>query len=216
MNNRLVRIGLSLCLGSIAVALGLYFGRFAAAAVALPFASSRQALPFATGITWWAFVGLLAGLGLAFTAIGRRRARWTAMSVLGFGLGGALAAALVAAGSANRGSPLAALSLPLGGALAGLLLGLAAGLKIRSIALLIAGALAMWIAAPHIGSPLPPRSLMDVLISAIAGGSAGDAANSAALAGNTLSLLAPGALIGATLAALAPEAGDDRPAQSSP
>ena len=215
MNNRLVRIVLSLCLGAIAVALGLYFGRFAAAAVALPFASSRQALPFATGITWWAFVGLLAGVGLAFTAIGRRRARWMVVSVLGFGLGGALAAALVAA-SANRGSPLATLSLPLGGALAGLLLGLAAGLKVRSSVMLIAGALAMWIAAPHIGSPFPPRSLMDVLISAIAGGSAGNAANSAALAGNTLSLLAPGALIGATLAALAPAAADGPPAQPSP
>jgi hypothetical protein len=70
----------------------------------------------------------------------------------------------------------------LGGALAGLLVGLAAGLGIRAVALLIVGAAAMLIAAPQIGPALP--------------------------APDVIALLAPGALIGAALAILA---GSDQP-----
>ena len=189
MNNRLVRIVLSLVVGSVAVAIGLYFGRFIAAVVALPFASSRQAIPFATGITWWAFVGLIAGLGLAFAAMGRRRVRLILASVVGFGLGGALAVLLVTAGGANRASALIALATPLGGALAGLLIGWAAGSGARSSLMLIAGALAMAIATPHIGSVIPPS--------------------------DWIALLLPGAIIGATLGAIAPLTGDNPSAQPS-
>ena len=178
MGNRLVRIVLSLIVGSVAVAIGLYFGRFVAAVAALPFASSRQALPFATGITWWMFIGLLAGVGLALTAVSRKRVRLFLASVVGFGLGGALAALVARAAGATRNSARVAIAMPVGGALAGLLLGLGMGLRARSVVVLIAGAVALWIATPHIGSVIPPS--------------------------DWIALLAPGAILGAVLAALAP------------
>jgi len=206
---RLVRLVVSLVSGSISVAIGLYFGRFIAGVAALPFASSRQAIPFATGISWWAFVGLIAGLALAFTALSRSRVRFIAISLLGFALGGGLAALLAMTGSADRNAIAATLAVPLGGALAGLLMGVSARLGVRSVIVAIVGALAMAIAAPHIaGSALPPRSLFDVLLSLITGSTARSAADAGAVAANTFSLLVPGALIGAVLAALAPsEAG---------
>jgi len=178
MGNRLVRIGLSLIVGSVAVAIGLYFGRFVAAAAALPFASSRQAISFATSIAWWVFIGLIAGVGLALTAVSRYRFRLVLVAVVGFGLGGALAALIAGAAGADRNSALITLAMPIGGALAGTIIGLGAGLRARSAVTLIAGAVALWIAAPHIGSVIPPS--------------------------DWIGLLAPGAILGAALAALAP------------
>lgn len=186
MSHRLGRIALSTLVGAVAVAIGLYFGRFVAAAAALPFASSRQAIPLATGTTWWAFTGLIAGVGFALTAVSAHRIRVALVSILGFGLGGALAAVFTIASGADRAPALTTLGAPLGGplggALAGLLVGLAAGLGIRAVALLIVGAAAMLIAAPQIGPALP--------------------------APDVIALLAPGALIGAALAILA---GSDQP-----
>jgi len=181
-NRRLVRIIASLAAGSIGVAIGLYFGRFIAGAVAFPFATSRQAIPFATGITWWAFIGLIGGLGLAFTAVSKRRIRFILVSLLGFALGGALAAWLGMIGSSNRNATLAGLAVLLGGALAGLLTGTSAQLGVRSVLMASVGALAMTLARPHLDALIPPS--------------------------DWIALLAPGALIGAALAVLAPDNGD--------
>jgi len=168
----------SLAAGSIGVAIGLYFGRFIAGAVALPFASSRQAIPLATGVTWWAFIGLIGGLGLAFTAVSERRVRFVLVSLLGFALGGAIAA-LPEANRLDRSSVLATLAVPLGGALAGLLTGISARLGVRSALAAIVGALAMLIAKPHLDALIPPS--------------------------DWVALLAPGAMIGTALALLAPD-----------
>ena len=183
-NRRLVRVLASLAAGSIGVAIGLYFGRFVAGPVALPFAASRQAIAFATGATWWAFIGLTGGFGLAFTAVRERRIRFVLVSLLGFVLGGALAAWLGLIGSSSRNAIWAELAAPLGGALAGLLVGLAARRQARSALMAIAGALALVMARPHLDALIPPP--------------------------DWVALLAPGALIGAALAVLAPDPGDTR------
>ena len=188
MSNRLARIVLGTLVGSIGVGIGLYFGRFVAAAAALPFAASRQAIPLATGAAWWAFVGLIGGLGLAFAAVNRGRVLFVLVSIVGFALGGVIAA-LPEAGRVDRSAALSALAVPIGGGLAGLLIGLAARLKARSALMLIAGVAALAIAAPHIdprGSAIP-RPIGSWQLS------------------DWLALLAPGAIIGGTLAALAPE-----------
>jgi hypothetical protein len=181
MNTRIARIVLSLIVGSIGVAIGLYFGRFPAGGVGFLFRSSLQAISLATGVTWWAFIGLIGGLGLALSTLNKRRVRFVALSVVGFAAGGALAALLVSS-SADRTAATATLAVPLGGALAGLVMGLSAGLGSRSVLILIVGALAMAIGGPYIdprSSAIPP---FDVI-----------------------ALLAPGALIGAALAAWAPD-----------
>jgi len=178
MRNRLPRILLSLVVGSFGVAIGLYFGRFIAGGVGLLFASSRQALPLATSTTWWAFVGLLSGLGLAFSAVTQRRVRFVAVSVVGFAVGGAIAA-WPEISRLDRGTLQAALAVPLGGALAGLLAGLAARLKVRAVPMSIVGALATVVARPHLDALIPPP--------------------------DWIALLVPGALLGAALAALMPD-----------
>ncbi len=178
MRNRLPRILLSLVVGSFGVAIGLYGGRFVAGGVGLLFASSRQALPLATSTTWWAFVGLLGGLGLAFSAVSQRRVRFIVISVVGFALGGAIAA-WPEISHVDRGTIQAALAVPLGGALAGLLAGLAAQLKVRAVPLSIVGALATVVARPHLDTLIPPS--------------------------DWIALLAPGALLGAALAAFLPD-----------
>lgn len=188
MRHRLPRILLSLVVGSFGIAIGLYFGRFSAGGVGLLFASSRQALPLATSTTWWAFVGLLGGLGLAFSAVRQRRARFVAVSVVGFALGGAIAA-LPEMSRIDRSTALAALAMPLGGALAGLLAGLAAQLRVRSALILVVGVVAMAIARPHIdprGSAIP-RPIESWTLS------------------DWIALLVPGALLGGALAALTPD-----------
>ncbi len=185
MNHRLVRIVLSLIAGSICVAIGLYFGRFIAGGVGFLVASSRQAIPFATGITWWAFTGLIAGVGLTFTAVRKRRFRVFVASFVGFALGGALAVVLATAAGGDRNSVVIVLAVPLGGALAGLLMGVSAELGARVVVMMLAGAAALWIAAPQIGSVIPPS--------------------------DWISLLAPGAIIGAVLAALAKDAPSVQP-----
>lgn len=177
-NRRVVQILLSIITGSIGVAFGLYFGRFVSVALAFPFASSRQALNLVTTISWWASIGLSGGLGLAFTAINNRRARFVVGTLLSFALSGMLAAVVSAAGEANRDLTLSSLAIPVAGALSGLLVGLLAGLKARALTMLIVGGLAMAIAAPHIGSFIPPSDI--------------------------LALLLPGALIGMALAVLSP------------
>jgi hypothetical protein len=189
MNSRILKIVLSLVVGAVGVAIGLYFGRFVSAPAGLLFASSRQAIPLATGITGWAFIGFIGGLGLAFTAVSRHRARFVLVSILGFALGGLLAALPEAIGRADRNSTLAVLALPLGGALAGLLLGLGAQLRTQALLTLIAGAAAMAIGGPFIGpqsSVIPPA--------------------------DWVALLLPGAIIGATVAVLAPVDGSVPPA----
>lgn len=174
-HRHLVRVLLAAVAGSIGVALGLYFGRFIAGAVAFPFASSRQAIPFVTGAAWWGIIGLLGGMALAFAVTKIGRLPFVAMTLVGFALGGVLAALLQSLSATSRDAALAGLGAPLGGALAGLLAGLGARLGARSVATLLAGALAMWIARPHFDF-IPPSDL--------------------------LALLAPGAILGAALAAL--------------
>ncbi len=185
MSDRLlIRMLASLAAGSIGVAIGLYFGRFVAGLAALPFAASRQAVPFATGAAWWALIGLAGSLGLAFTAVRRRRIRFVSVALVGFVLGGVLAAWLGQIGSSSRNAALTGLAAPLGGALAGLIVGLSARLQARSALLAIAGALALAIARPHLDALIPPP--------------------------DWIALLAPGALIGAALAVLAPDQRDTR------
>jgi len=187
MNTRVARIVLSVIVGSIGVAIGLYFGRFPAGGVGFLFRSSLQAISLATGITWWAFVGLIGGLGLALSALSRHRVRFVMLTVIGFAAGGALAALLVSS-SADRTAATATLAVPLGGALAGLVMGLSARMGVGAVLMLIVGALAMTIGGPYIdprSSAIPP---FDVI-----------------------ALLVPGALIGAVLAALAPDAASPSP-----
>lgn len=199
MNKRVSRIVLSLVLGSIGVAAGLYLGWFVAvglqvartlsgSAGAQP---SRETVALVTDVTRWAFLGLTAGLGLAFAALHKRRVRFLLASIAGFALGGTLASWLVVT-SLDRAAPAATLALPLGGALAGLLLGLGARLDIRSALMLIVVALAMMIAGPFID----PRSSV-ILPSPLR-----------LTPGDWIILLTPGALIGAILAALVPNGSD--------
>ncbi len=186
MRNRVVKVLLSLVVGAVGMAIGLYFGRFVGA-VGVLFASSRQTSALVADTARWIFLGLIGGLGLAFTAVSRQRVRFVLVSLVGFALGGALASYLVFS-SAGRNTLQASLAVPVGGALAGLLLGLSARLGIRSVLMLVASALAMLIAGAYIdprGSVIPPS--------------------------DWLSLLAPGALVGAVLAALVPEPGDAPP-----
>ncbi|HLF25632.1 MAG TPA: hypothetical protein VJG32_04800 [Anaerolineae bacterium] len=178
MSNRLARMVLSLVVGSIGVAIGLYFGRFIAGGVGLLFASSRQAIPIATSTAWWAFIGLIGGLALAFSAVRKHRVLLVLASIVGFALGGAIAA-LPEASRIDRSALLATLAVWLGGALAGLLLGLGARLGVRALVLAAAGALAMFLARSHLEALIPPSDVF--------------------------ALLAPGALLGVVLAALAPE-----------
>ncbi|HKZ84741.1 MAG TPA: hypothetical protein VJ793_13885 [Anaerolineae bacterium] len=199
MRNRLSRIVLSLVVGSIVVAIGLYLGWFIAIGLqaartlsgSVRAQPSRETVALVTDVTRWTFLGLTTGLGLAFAALHKHRVRFLLASIAGFALGGALASWLVVT-SLDRAAPAATLALPLGGALAGLLLGLGARLDIRSALMLIVVALAMMIAGPFIDPrssvmlPSPLRlTLSDWLI-----------------------LLAPGALIGAILAALVPTGSD--------
>lgn len=178
MNRQLIRFALCVVVGAIAVGIGLYFGRFIAGAAAFPFASSRQAISFVTGIVWWAFIGVMLGLGLALTGATERRARLVLLTVLGFALGGALAAWLGSMGSADRNATLTTLSAPLGGVVAGLLMGWGARLGLRALAMAVVAGVAMLIARPHLEALIPPSDV--------------------------LALLIPGVLIGAALAALAP------------
>jgi len=204
MSRRVSRIVLSLVLGSIGVAAGLYLGWFVAVGlqVARTLSGSANAQPsretvaLVTDVTRWAVLGLTTGLGLAFAALHRRRARFLSASLAGFALGGALASWLVVT-SLNRAALAATLALPLGGALAGLLLGLGARLGIRSALMLIVVALAMVIAGPFID----PRSSV-VLPSPLR-----------LTPGDWLILLAPGALIGGVLAVLVP--GDSDTSQTA-
>jgi hypothetical protein len=204
MSRRATRIVLSAVVGSIGVAIGLYFGRFIAGGVGVLFASSRGALPFATSIAWWAFIGLVGGAGLAVVAIGHRRIGFVAAALAGFALGGALAA-VPEASRLDRDAALAVLATPAGGALAGLLMGLSARLKTGVVLMIVAGALAMWIAQPFFDL-LPPRSILDAILSVLVGSGSSTSASSdaGAVALNTLLLFAPGALIGIALAALKP------------
>jgi hypothetical protein len=184
-NRRLIRTLASLAAGSIGVAAGLYFGRFVAAgaggllAIGSSAGTTRAAISLATSTAWWAFIGLIAGAGLAFTAVKTRRIQFAVITLVGFALAGALAAWL----GSTPTAPLASVALPAGGALAGLLAGLAARLKVGSALMLFVGAAAMTLAGPHIdarGSAIP-RPIA-----------------SWALA-DWLALLAPGALMGAAL-----------------
>ncbi len=173
-------IVLSLVLGSIGVAAGLYFGRFLAGGAGLPFATSYVALVITTGAVWWAFVGLAGGVGLAAGAMRSHRLRFVLISIVSFALGGVVAA-LPEAARADRASAFAWLAVASGGALAGLGIGLAAGLKARAVVTMLAGALAMFVARPYFAL-IPPS--------------------------DPIALLAPGALIGAILAALVPNGSD--------
>lgn len=164
MNPRYARILYSIAGGSIGVAVGLYFGRFIAGGAAFPFRSSLQTIQLVTSTAWWATIGLTGGLGLAFTAIRRKRFRFVISSVLSFALGGICAALLVQAAAGDRASSLPGLAIPLAGALSGLLIGLAAGLKSRALTMLIVGALALAIAAPHIGAPFPPNDIPALIV----------------------------------------------------
>lgn len=187
MSRRVGRIVLSIVVGSFGVAIGLYFGRFPAGALGFLFRSSLQTITFATAITWWAFTGLIGGLGLAFTAMSTHRIRFVILTTLGFGAAGALVALLVSS-SSSRDAALATLAVPAGGALAGLVMGLAARLRVKAVLILIAGALALAIGGPYIdprSSAIPPVNLV--------------------------ALLVPGALIGGALAAFAPERTDAPP-----
>jgi len=205
MSSRVSRIVLSVVVGMVAVALGLYSGRFIALGVGLVFASSLQALALATSVTWWGFIGLINGVGLGFGALRRGRLRFILMSVLGFALGGVIAA-VPGMNRMDRASAIAVLATPVGGALAGLLIGLSVRLKAGVVLMVIAGALAMWIAQPFF-ELLPPRSILDALLTALVGSGSSTPASSDAgtVALNTLLLLAPGALIGAALSAWMPD-----------
>jgi hypothetical protein len=174
-NRLLVRILLGIVAGAIGIALGLYFGRFLAGAIAFPFATLRQLLPFITGIAWWGLIGLLGGIAWALALFKRGRLRFLGITLLGFALGGALAALLGSLGASGRDPNLIGLAVPLGGALAGLAAGLAARLGARALITTLAGALAMWIARPHFDF-IPPADV--------------------------LALLAPGGMLGAVLAIL--------------
>lgn len=180
MNERAARILLSFVLGSIGVALGLYFGRFLAGGAGLPFATSYVALVITTGAVWWAFVGLTGSVGLAAGAVRSHRLRFVLNSIVSFALGGVVAA-LPEAARADRVSAFAWLAVTSGGALAGLGLGLGAGLKARAVVMMLAGALGMLVSRPYFAL-IPPSDLM--------------------------ALLAPGALMGAALAALVPNGSD--------
>jgi hypothetical protein len=180
MNKRVSRIVLSLVLGSIGVAAGLYFGRFLAGGAGLPFATSYVALVITTGAVWWAFVGLTGGVGLAAGAVRSHRLRFVSISMASFALGGVVAA-LPEVARADRASTLALMAIPLGGALAGLGIGLAAGMKERAVIMMLTGALAMFVARPYFAL-IPPS--------------------------DPLALLAPGALIGVVLAALVSNVSD--------
>lgn len=196
MNTRITRIVLSLIVGSIGVAIGLYLGWLVAVGLQLVRVltdsaggqPSREATALVTDVTRWVFLGLLCGLGLALTGVSRHRVRFVVFAILGFAAGGALASLLVVT-SLNRTSPAAMLGVPLGGAVAGLLLGFGARLGVRSVALLVVVAVALLIG----GQFIDPRSDF-VLPSPL----------SLTLA-DWIALLVPGALIGAALAAWTPD-----------
>jgi len=184
-NRRPVTVLLCLAAGSIAVAAGLYFGRFIALGAgslvvmgASGQGASLNAISLITGIAWWAFMGLIAAPSLGYSALSKpHRLRFVWMTILGFALGGLLAALLGQAGIAGRDTLLSNAAVPLGGALAGLLMGFGARLGVRAAILAIALAVAMLIARPLLAL-IPPSDLVV--------------------------LLAPGAIAGATLAALTP------------
>src|SRR3990172_4768649 len=77
MRNRLSRIVLSLVVGSIVVAIGLYLGWFIAIGLqaartlsgSVRAQPSRETVALVTDVTRWTFLGLTTGLGLAFAAL---------------------------------------------------------------------------------------------------------------------------------------------------
>jgi hypothetical protein len=200
MSNRLARIGLSAVVGSAGIAIGLYAGYFAALGSQLlrnltgGAQLSREMVALVADVTRWLFLGLMIGLGLSLTAVTRRRILFGVASIVGFGLGGALASWLVAS-NPNRSVAPATLAVPLGGALAGLLIGLSAQLRTRAALMLIIGAIAMAIGGPLIDPRtsvvLPPPWRLAL--------------------SEWIALLAPGAIIGIALAALAPEREESPP-----